>query len=401
MWRCGDTIAKCDIVGASDTSIRNAEPNDIGKLPARAKLRAFCHRRQVGAAVPQTHRAENRRARHAAALHQSRERRMVAREADRKRTALFFDSRCIFTSKELFPKCRTQKLILPLVIEQVLAITVGLADTMMVSSVGEAAVSGVSLVDMLNVLIINIFSALATGGAVVVAQLLGARKTTARAMPQAAVLSRHGHCADHLDARHAVPRTAAAPAVRHDRGRCDAERAHLPDGQRILLPCSLRIYNAGAALFRAQGNSRISMLIAGLINIVNLIGNSLFIFVFKWGVGGAALSSVLSRGTAAVAITILLLNPGALRSLLRRGQRFRPDKELIRRILQIGAPNGLENSLFQLGRVLVVSMISLFGTTQITANALCEQSGRRSRHSGSGDEPGDDNRYRAVHRLGR
>ena len=111
------------------------------------------------------------------------------------------------------------------------------------------------------------------------------------------------------------------------------------------------------------------MLIAGLINIVNLIGNSLFIFVFKWGVGGAALSSVLSRGTAAVAITILLLNPEHTVSL-RRGQRFRPDKELIRRILQIGVPNGLENSLFQLVRVLVVSMISLFGTTQITANAL-------------------------------
>ncbi len=142
------------------------------------------------------------------------------------------------------------------------------------------------------------------------------------------------------------------------------------------------------------------MLIAGLINIVNLIGNSLFIFVFKWGVGGAALSSVLSRGTAAVAITILLLNPEHTVSL-RRGQRFRPDKELIRRILQIGVPNGLENSLFQLGRVLVVSMISLFGTTQIYRECACEQSGRRSRHSGSGDEPGDDNRYRAVHRLGR
>ena len=97
MWRCGDTIAKCDIAGASDTSIRNAEPNDIGKLLRESKItRIFCHRRQVGAAVPQTHRAENRRARHAAALHQSRERRMVAREADRGVPALFFDSRCIF-----------------------------------------------------------------------------------------------------------------------------------------------------------------------------------------------------------------------------------------------------------------------------------------------------------------
>ena len=131
----------------------------------------------------------------------------------------------------------------------------------------------------------------------------------------------------------------------------------------------LAIYNAGAALFRAQGNSRVSMLIAGLINIVNLIGNSIMIFGLKWGVAGAATSSVISRGTAAVVITILLLNPEHTVSL-RGGSRFRPDGGLIGRILQIGVPNGLENSLFQLGRVLVVSMIALFGTTQITANAL-------------------------------
>ena len=101
---------------------------------------------------------------------------MVDREADRSVPRYSLIRGVFFTSKELFPNAALKKLILPLVIEQVLAITVGLADTMMVSSVGEAAVSGVSLVDMLNVLIINIFSALATGGAVVVAQLLGARK---------------------------------------------------------------------------------------------------------------------------------------------------------------------------------------------------------------------------------
>ena len=131
----------------------------------------------------------------------------------------------------------------------------------------------------------------------------------------------------------------------------------------------LAIYNAGAALFRAQGNSRISMLIAGLINVVNLIGNSILIYVLKWGVAGAALSSVFSRGVAAVVITVLLLHPDHPVTL-RTGTRFRPELPLIRRILQIGIPNGLENSLFQLGRILVVSMIALFGTTQIAANAV-------------------------------
>ena len=223
---------------------------------------------------------------------------------------------------------------MPLVIEQVLAITVGLADTMMVSSVGEAAVSGVSLVDMLNVLIINIFSALATGGAVVVAQLLGARKND-----RACDASKQLYLVVTVIALiiSTLVMLFRAPLLRLLFGTIED---NVMQSALTYLTVSvfsypvLAIYNAGAALFRAQGNSRISMLIAGLINIVNLIGNSLFIFVFKWGVGGAALSSVLSRGTAAVAITILLLNPEHTVSL-RRGQRFRPDKELIRRILQI------------------------------------------------------------------
>ena len=294
---------------------------------------------------------------------------MVARETDRSVPRYSLIRGVFFTSKELFPNAALKKLILPLVIEQVLAITVGLADTMMVSSVGEAAVSGVSLVDMLNVLIINIFSALATGGAVVVAQLLGARKND-----RACDASKQLYLVVTVIALiiSTLVMLFRAPLLRLLFGTIEDD---VMQSALTYLTVSvfsypvLAIYNAGAALFRAQGNSRISMLIAGLINIVNLIGNSLFIFVFKWGGGGAALSSVLSRGTAAVASTILLLNPEHTVSL-RRGQQFRPDKELIRRILQIGVPNGLENSLFQLGRVLVVSMISLFGTTQITANAL-------------------------------
>ena len=131
----------------------------------------------------------------------------------------------------------------------------------------------------------------------------------------------------------------------------------------------LALYNAGAALFRAQGNSRISMLIAGLVNVVNFIGNAGLIYGLKLGVTGAALSTVFSRAVAALVITILLMNP-ELTVTLSRGGRFRVDRSLVRRILQIGIPNGLENSLFQLGRVLVVSIIALFGTTQIAANAI-------------------------------
>ncbi|HIX90389.1 MAG TPA: MATE family efflux transporter [Candidatus Agathobaculum pullicola] len=262
-----------------------------------------------------------------------------------------------------------KKLIWPLVLEQVLSITVGLADTIMVSSVGEAAVSGVSLVDMLNVLIINIFAALATGGAVVVAQLLGARQNR-RACNAARQLYFVVICIS--VALSALVMLIRTPLLRLLFGSIEPD---VMDSALTYLTVSvfsypvLAIYNAGAALFRAQGNSRISMLIAGLINIVNLIGNSVLIFGLRLGVAGAALSSVFSRGVATVVITVLLLHPEHIVSL-RRGGHFRPDNALIRRILQIGIPNGLENSLFQLGRILVVSMIALFGTTQIAANAV-------------------------------
>ena len=254
-------------------------------------------------------------------------------------------------------------------LEQVLSITVGLADTIMVSSVGEAAVSGVSLVDMLNVLIINIFSALATGGAVVVAQLLGARDRkracdASRQLYLVVIAISLGMAV--------LVMLLRTPLLRLLFGSIEDD---VMDSALTYLTVSvfsypvLAVYNAGAALFRAQGNSRISMLIAGLINIINLIGNSVLIFVLDWGVAGAALSSVFSRGVAAVVITVLLLHPGHTVTL-RTGTRFRPDFSLIRRILQIGVQNGLENSLFQLGRILVVSIIALFGTTQIAANAV-------------------------------
>ena len=273
------------------------------------------------------------------------------------------------TNKELFSNADLKKLIWPLVLEQVLSITVGLADTIMVSSVGEAAVSGVSLVDMLNVLIINIFSALATGGAVVVAQLLGARDRkracdASRQLYLVVIAISLGMAV--------LVMLLRTPLLRLLFGSIEDD---VMDSALTYLTVSvfsypvLAVYNAGAALFRAQGNSRISMLIAGLINIINLIGNSVLIFVLDWGVAGAALSSVFSRGVAAVVITVLLLHPGHTVTL-RTGTRFRPDFSLIRRILQIGVPNGLENSLFQLGRILVVSIIALFGTTQIAANAV-------------------------------
>ncbi len=271
--------------------------------------------------------------------------------------------------KDLFSNADLKKLIWPLVLEQLLAYTIGLMDTIMVSSVGEAAMSGVSLVDMINLLFINLFAALGTGGAVVAAQLLGS-KDRERACTSAKQL--YFVVAIISLAISALLMIFRAPILRLLFGSVEdtvMQSALTYFTISILSFPALAIYNAGASLFRAQGNSRISMLISALINIINISGNAILIYGLHKGVAGAAIASLFSRLIAAVVITVLLFNPDHTVSL-RRGAPFRPDRGLIGRILSVGIPNSLENSLFQLGRVLVVSIIAQFGTAQIAANAV-------------------------------
>lgn len=255
----------------------------------------------------------------------------------------------------------------PLLVEQLLSVTVGMADTMMVSTCGEAAISGVSLVDMINNLIIVLFGALATGGAVVVSQYLGAREqrqaqdSSAQLILLSALLGAGVGVLSLVFAR-GLLRTvygSIAPEV------LDAGVRYLR--VTALSYPALALYNAGAALFRSMGNSRISMQISVLMNLVNILGNAVCIFVLGMGVEGVAWPSVISRTLAAGLI---------LRRCYRSGQALqvprtlRLDSRLARRILAIGIPSAFENSLFQAGRVLVVSMISTFGTVQIAANAV-------------------------------
>ena len=270
----------------------------------------------------------------------------------------------MFTNKEL------KRLIVPLIIEQILAVTVGMADVIMVSRVGEAAVSGVSLVDMINVLIINIFAALATGGAVITAQFIGKQKKdlACRSVNQlffsTAVIS--------------VTIMAVVLLFRHGLlrlffGSIDDDVMDNALIYLVLSACSypfLAIYNSGAAVFRSMGNSRVPMLISLMMNIINIGGNAIFIFGFRMGVAGAATASLISRMMAAVVVFILLRQQRQEIHLAKGLGGWKPDFYLIKKILYIGIPNGLENSFFQLGRVLVVSIISYFGTVQIAANAV-------------------------------
>ncbi|SDF07762.1 MATE family efflux transporter [Marvinbryantia formatexigens] len=268
----------------------------------------------------------------------------------------------------MFTNAQLRKLIFPLVMEQLLAITVGMADTMMVSQVGDAAVSGVSLVDMINVLLINIFAALATGGAVVTSQFIGKKRQdlACRSVNQLYLVS--GVVSLVIMALTLIFRSSLLHLL------FGSIEADVMENALIYLILSalsypfLAIYNSGAAIFRSMGNSRITMLISMLMNAVNIIGNAILIFGCGMGAAGAATASLISRMLACVIITVLLTNQKKELHLLPGG--WKADWTLIRKILYIGIPSSLENSLFQLGRVLVVSIITYFGTVQITANAI-------------------------------
>ena len=274
-----------------------------------------------------------------------------------------------FTSKPLFSRQALTALLLPLIAEQALSVTIGLADTLMVSSVGEAAVSGVSLVDSFNTLMIQIMSALATGGAVVTSQYIGHREpknAKAAAAQILFVLSSFSLvvAAVVVVGRHAI--------LRGIFGSIDADVMRYAETYFLLSALSypfIGLYNAGAALFRAQGNSKISMLSSLVMNVVNIGGNAVLIFGFGMGVMGAALASLISRAVACFAVLSLLQKPTC--PLRVEGlQALKPDGGLIRRILRVGIPAGIEHGMFQIGKLSVSSLTSTLGTAAIAANAV-------------------------------
>ena len=248
----------------------------------------------------------------------------------------------------LFTRQALVALLLPLIAEQALSVTIGLADTLMVSSVGEAAVSGVSLVDSFNTLMIQVMSALATGGAVVTSQYIGHREPKNAKAAAAQILFVLASFSLVVAAVVVVGRHAILRGIF---GSIDADVMHYAETYFLLSALSypfIGLYNAGAALFRAQGNSKISMLSSLVMNVVNIGGNAVLIYGFGMGVMGAALASLVSRAIAAL----------------------RPNGRLIQRILRVGIPAGIENGMFQIGKLSVSSLTSTLGTAAIAANAV-------------------------------
>ena len=272
-------------------------------------------------------------------------------------------------SNLLFSRDALIRLIIPLIIEQLLLMTVGMADTVMVTTAGEATVSGVSLVDNINTLIIQIFSALSTGGAVVVAQYLGRQEThSAKTAAKQLLYAMTGISVvlmilalifrQHILS---VIFGQVEPAV------MDSALVY------FLLTAAaypfMGIYNAGAALFRAMGNSKVSMINSFIINVINILVNAILIFGFGMGAAGAGIGTLASRIAAAVIIMVMLRHPG-LTVQVDDIFHFEFNGSMIRRILFIGIPTGMENGMFQAGKLMVLNLITTFGTSAVAANAI-------------------------------
>lgn len=268
-----------------------------------------------------------------------------------------------FTNRQLV------SLILPMLAEQLLGITVGLADSLMVATVGDASISAVSLVDSVSALMIYIFSAMATGGAVVAGQYLGRREReeACRSAQQLMVLL--GVVSLAVTALLYLLRDLIVTRLF---GHIDADVMEATNIYYSYVMASIpgiAIYNGGAALFRTMSRSGVSLKVSLLMNGINVAGNAILIFGLGFDVAGVAIPTLVSRTVAAVVIVWLLFNE-KLELHLSDIRAFRFEKRVMRNIFRIAIPSGVENGMFHFGRLILFSLISTFGTASITANAI-------------------------------
>ena len=269
----------------------------------------------------------------------------------------------MFTKKEL------RALLIPLVAEQVLTGLMGVADTFMVSNVGEAAISGVALVDSVNMLMTYFFTALAAGGTIICSQYIGHRDT--REANHAA------HQVMTLSLLLSLAFTAALLPLRRPLlglifGTVEPAVMDAADVYMLVTVISypfLALYTASAALHRAAGDSRRPMIVAAAADILNIIGNAILIFACGLGALGAALATLASRIVSAAVMLRYQARPGQAISL-GRPRSFLPDGAMLRRIVRVGLPSAVENGMFQFGKLVVQSTVSFLGTTAIAAQAV-------------------------------
>ena len=271
--------------------------------------------------------------------------------------------------QHMFTNRMIRNLLIPVVLEQLLNSIMGTADTMMVSNVGSAAISAVSLVDSINVLVIQAFSALAAGGAIVCAQYIGQRnkeKANESARQVLFIITAISVAVS------LICLVFQKPLLRLIFGSVEAEVMRASEIYFFYTALSfpfIAAYDSAASIFRAQDNTKGPMLISMISNVMNIAGNAMLIWGFHMGVAGAALSTLISRVFCAV-VVLIQLRKDRQEIVVRDYIRIRPNWSMIKRILGIGIPSGVENSMFQLGKLAIQSTVSTLGTAAIAAQAM-------------------------------
>ena len=269
----------------------------------------------------------------------------------------------MFTNRDLW------KLLIPLMIEQLLTSLMGTVDTMMVSNVGSAAISAVSLVDSINVLFIQAFSALAAGGAILCSQYIGSNNTEKANHSASQVLFIITAISVVIMA---ICLIFKVPLLHLIFGSVEAEVMEASETYFFYTALSfpfIAIYDAGASIFRAQQNTKGPMTISVISNVLNVAGNAILIWGFDMGVAGAAIATLASRIFCGVVVLYFLRKPRQP-IVVRDYFKIRPDWGIIRRVLSIGIPSGVENGMFQFGKLAIQSTVSTLGTVAIAAQAM-------------------------------
>lgn len=269
----------------------------------------------------------------------------------------------IFSNRELWA------LLLPVMVEQLLTSLMGTVDTIMVSNVGSAAISAVSLVDAINVLVIQAFAALAAGGTIICSQYLGRqdREDAGNAASQIvltttalSILVTAVCLAVRTPLLHLIFGTVEPQVMRNSQVYFFYTALSFP---------FIALFNSGSAIFRAQKNTKIPMTISVISNFINIGGNAFLIWVVHLGVAGAAIATLASRIFCAVVVMYCLRKP-CYELTVTNYHKIRPDWRCIRKVLMVGIPSGIENSMFQFGKLAIQSTVSMLGTVAIAAQAM-------------------------------
>ena len=282
---------------------------------------------------------------------------------------IFYDKSKIDYGNLLFPRRALWMLLIPLIIEQMLNSLMGMVDTLMVSRVGAEAISAVSLVDSINNLVLQVFAAMAAGAAIICSQYLGRKdekgcNDAAKQIVLTVVV---------------ISSVIMIIGVGFRKPLLDliigsVEEAVMTNAQMYFLITALSypfiaLFQAGAAFYRACGNSKFTMKTALIANVANIVGHTVFIFVLQMGAAGAAISTLISRALCAFVVFYALRKPGYAIQL-KNYFSIRPDLNLIVKILAIGVPSGIENGMFQFGKLAIQSTVSSLGTAAIAAQAM-------------------------------